>query len=226
MAIVGESGTGKELVARTIHTNSRRKSGPFIEVNCASIPEELIESELFGHVRGAFTGAVADKPGRFEQANGGTIFLDEIGEISPGLQSKLLRFLEEKTFKRVGGLADVRVDVRVIAATNRDLEAEVEAGKFREDLFYRLHVMPLVLPPLRDRQGDVLLLAEYYIDLFNREFKKKVRGLREDAAAAVQHHRWPGNIREMINSGHPREQAIAASLRAVLLPPPTRGCGR
>jgi DNA-binding NtrC family response regulator len=198
--LTGETGTGKDLAAKVIHYNSDRAAKPFVNITCSALPEQLLESELFGHERGAFTDARQQKRGLFETADGGTIFLDEIGEISPGLQSKLLRFLEEKTFKRVGGLADVRVDVRVIAATNRDLEAEVEAGKFREDLFYRLHVMPLVLPPLRDRQGDVLLLAEYYIDLFNREFKKKVRGLREDAAAAVQHHRWPGNIRELRNA--------------------------
>jgi two-component system response regulator AtoC len=155
---------------------------------------------VLGHERGAFTDARQQKRGLFETADGGTVFLDEIGEITAGLQSKLLRFLEEKTFKRVGGLADVRVDVRVIAATNRDLEQEVRAGKFREDLFYRLHVMPLTLPPLRERDGDIRLLIEYYVDRFNREFRKKVRGLNDEAIALLEHYRWPGNIRELRNA--------------------------
>jgi sigma54-dependent transcription regulator len=154
-----------------------------VNITCSALPEQLLESELFGHERGAFTDARQQKRGLFETGDGGTVFLDEIGEITAGLQSKLLRFLEEKTFKRVGGLADVRVDVRVIAATNRDLEQEVKTGKFREDLFYRLHVMPLVLPPLRDRDGDIRLLIDYYIDRFNREFRKKVRGLNAAALA-------------------------------------------
>ena len=198
--LTGETGTGKDLAAKAIHYNSDRAAKPFVNITCSALPEQLLESELFGHERGAFTDARQQKRGLLEIADGGTVFLDEIGEITAGLQSKLLRFLEEKTFKRVGGLADVRVDVRVIAATNKDLEQEVKAGKFREDLFYRLHVMPLLLPPLRDRQGDVLLLAEYYIDRFNREFRKKVRGLNEEAAALVQHFMWPGNIRELRNA--------------------------
>jgi len=198
--LTGETGTGKDLAAKAIHYNSDRAAKPFVNITCSALPEQLLESELFGHERGAFTDARQQKRGLFETADGGTVFLDEIGEITAGLQSKLLRFLEEKTFKRVGGLADVRVDVRVIAATNRDLEQEVKAGKFREDLFYRLHVMPLALPPLRERQGDVLLLAQYYIDRFNREFRKKVRGLNEEAAALVEHFRWPGNIRELRNA--------------------------
>ena len=198
--LTGETGTGKDLAAKAIHYNSARAAKPFVNITCSALPEQLLESELFGHERGAFTDARQQKRGLFETADGGTVFLDEIGEITAGLQSKLLRFLEEKTFKRVGGLADVRVDVRVIAATNRDLEQEVNAGKFREDLFYRLHVMPVSLPPLRERQGDVLLLAQYYIDRFNVEFRKKVRGLNEETAELVQHFRWPGNIRELRNA--------------------------
>jgi transcriptional regulator with PAS, ATPase and Fis domain len=189
--LTGETGTGKDLAAKAIHYNSDRAARPFVNITCSALPEQLLESELFGHERGAFTDARQQKRGLFETADGGTVFLDEIGEITAGLQSKLLRFLEEKTFKRVGGLADVRVDVRVIAATNRDLEHEVKAGKFREDLFYRLHVMPLMLPPLRERLGDIRLLVDYYIDRFNREFRKKVRGLNRDALALLEHYRWP-----------------------------------
>jgi len=198
--LTGETGTGKDLAAKAIHYNSDRTARPFVNITCSALPEQLLESELFGHERGAFTDARQQKRGLFETADGGTVFLDEIGEITAGLQSKLLRFLEEKTFKRVGGLADVRVDVRVIAATNRDLEQEVNAGKFREDLFYRLHVMPLVLPPLRDRNGDIRLLTDYYVDRFNREFRKKVRGLTDQAMAVLEHYRWPGNIRELRNA--------------------------
>ena len=198
--LTGETGTGKDLAAKAIHYNSDRAARPFVNITCSALPEQLLESELFGHERGAFTDARQQKRGLFETADGGTVFLDEIGEITAGLQSKLLRFLEEKTFKRVGGLADVRVDVRVIAATNRDLEQEVNAGKFREDLFYRLHVMPLVLPPLRDRNGDIRLLTDYYVDRFNREFRKKVRGLTDQAMAVLEHYRWPGNIRELRNA--------------------------
>ena len=175
--LTGETGTGKDLAAKAIHYHSDRAAKPFVNITCSALPEQLLESELFGHERGAFTDARQQKRGLFETADGGTVFLDEIGEMTPALQSKLLRFLEEKTFKRVGGLADVRVDVRVIAATNRNLEDEVKAGRFREDLFYRLQVMPILLPPLRERRGDVMLLAEWYIDRYNREFRKRVRGL-------------------------------------------------
>jgi transcriptional regulator with PAS, ATPase and Fis domain len=171
-----------------------------VNITCSALPEALLESELFGHERGAFTDARQQKRGLFETADGGTVFLDEIGEMTPALQSKLLRFLEEKTFKRVGGLADIRVDVRVIAATNRNLEDEVNAGKFREDLFYRLQVMPILLPPLRERRGDVLLLAEWYIDRYNREFRKRVRGLTPQASELLLHYRWPGNVRELRNA--------------------------
>jgi transcriptional regulator with PAS, ATPase and Fis domain len=177
-----------------------RRDKPMVSLNCGAMPETLLESELFGHMRGAFTGADSNKKGLLEVAEKGTIFLDEIGEMMPGLQSKLLRFLEEKTFKRVGGLADVRVDVRVIAATNRQLEAEVEAGKFREDLFYRLQVMPIMLPPLRERAGDIPLLVSYYVDRYNREFKKRVRGVTPEAMALLEQYRWPGNIRELRNT--------------------------
>jgi DNA-binding NtrC family response regulator len=198
--LTGETGTGKDLAAKAIHYNSDRAARPFVNITCSALPEQLLESELFGHERGAFTDARQQKHGLFETADGGTVFLDEVGEMMPGLQSKLLRFLEEKTFKRVGGLADVRVDVRVIAATNRHLEAEVEAGKFREDLFYRLQVMPILLPALRERTGDIPLLVAYYVDRYNREFKKRVRGVTPEAIAMLEEYRWPGNIRELRNT--------------------------
>ncbi|HEY1304252.1 MAG TPA: sigma-54 dependent transcriptional regulator [Vicinamibacterales bacterium] len=198
--LTGETGTGKDLAAKAVHYNSNRASRSFVNITCSALPEQLLESELFGHERGAFTDARQQKRGLFETADGGTIFLDEIGEMTPSLQSKLLRFLEEKAFKRVGGLADVRVDVRVVAATNRDLEEEVKAGKFREDLFYRLQVMPILLPPLRERRGDIPLLASYYIDRFNREFRKRVRGLSRAAAALLEQYQWPGNVRELRNA--------------------------
>jgi DNA-binding NtrC family response regulator len=198
--LTGETGTGKDLAAKAVHYNSDRASRAFVNITCSALPEQLLESELFGHERGAFTDARQQKRGLFETADGGTVFLDEIGEMTPALQSKLLRFLEEKAFKRVGGLADVRVDVRVIAATNRDLEEEVKAGKFREDLFYRLQVMPILLPPLRERKGDVPLLAAYYIERFNREFKKRVRGLSAAATQLLEQYQWPGNVRELRNA--------------------------
>lgn len=198
--LTGETGTGKDLAAKAIHYNSARGGQPFVNITCSALPDQLLESELFGHERGAFTDARQQKRGLFEMAGGGTLFLDEIGEITPGLQAKLLRFLEEKTFKRVGGLTDIRVDVRVIAATNRDLIAEVRAGRFREDLFYRLQVMPIELPPLRDRHGDVRLLASYFVDLYNREFKKRILGLMPATMKALDRHHWPGNIRELRNT--------------------------
>ncbi len=198
--LTGETGTGKDLAAKAIHYNSERAAKPFINITASALPEQLLESELFGHERGAFTDARQQKRGLLETADGGTVFLDEIGEISPGLQSKLLRFLEEKTFKRVGGLADIRVDVRVIAATNRNLEADVQAGKFREDLFYRLQVMPIALPPLRERIGDIPRLVNYYIDRYNREFRKRVKGASPEALAMLEQYRWPGNIRELRNA--------------------------
>jgi DNA-binding NtrC family response regulator len=198
--LTGESGTGKDLAAKVLHYNSGRAHRPFVNITCSAIPETLLESELFGHERGAFTDARQQKKGLFETADGGTVFLDEIGEMTPALQSKLLRFLEEKAFKRVGGLADIHVDVRVIAATNRNLEEEVTAGKFREDLFYRLQVMPVPLPPLRERLGDVPVLAAFFIDLYNREFRKRVRGLTSAATKLLEQYQWPGNIRELRNA--------------------------
>jgi DNA-binding NtrC family response regulator len=198
--LTGESGTGKDLAAKAIHYNSDRAPRPFVNITCSALPEQLLESELFGHERGAFTDARQQKRGLFETADGGTVFLDEIGEMTLALQAKVLRFLEDKTFKRVGGLSDITVDVRVVAATNRDLEQEVVAGRFREDLFYRLQVMPLTLPPLRDRAGDIPLLARYYVDRYNGEFRKHVRGLTPEAIAQLESYLWPGNVRELRNA--------------------------
>jgi len=198
--LTGESGTGKDLAAKVIHYNSGRSSKAFMNITCSALPEALLESELFGHERGAFTGADRQKRGLFETADGGTVFLDEIGEMQVGLQAKLLRFLEEKTFKRVGSTADIRVDVRVIAATNRNLQEEVRANRFREDLFYRLNVLPIPLPPLRERADDVPLLVEFYIDAYNTEFKKRIRGVTADAMAQLRRYPWPGNIRELRNA--------------------------
>jgi two-component system response regulator AtoC len=198
--LTGESGTGKDLAAKTIHYNSDRAAKPFMNITCSALPEALLESELFGHERGAFTDARQQKLGLLESAEGGTVFLDEIGEMVPGLQAKLLRFLEEKAFKRVGGAGDVRVDARVIAATNRDLDEAVKQGRFREDLYYRLNVMQIALPPLRSHVADVPLLVNYYIDLFNREFRKKVRGATAEAMTVLKAYRWPGNIRELRNA--------------------------
>jgi two-component system, NtrC family, response regulator AtoC len=213
--LTGETGTGKDLAAKAIHFNSDRAAKPFVNITCTALPEQLLESELFGHERGAFTDARQQKRGLFETADGGTVFLDEIGEMAPGLQAKLLRFLEERTFKRVGGLADIRVDVRVIAATNRDLEAGVKAGTFREDLFYRLQVMPILLPALRERKGDIRLLADYYIDRYNREFRKQVKGVTPEALSLIEQYRWPGNVRELRNA---IERAMLLVDRAWLLP--------
>jgi two-component system, NtrC family, response regulator AtoC len=195
----GESGTGKDLAAKIIHYNSARAAKPFMNITCSALPDTLLESELFGHERGAFTDARQQKIGLLESSDGGTVFLDEIGEMVPALQAKVLRFLEEKAFKRVGGSADVRVDVRVIAATNRDLEEAVRAGRFREDLYYRLNVMQVMLPPLRERSTDVPLLVAYYVDVFNREFRKQVRGATPQAMALLKAYRWPGNVRELRN---------------------------
>ena len=197
--LTGESGTGKDLVAKVIHYNSARASRPFMNITCSALPEHLLESELFGHERGAFTDARMQKRGLLESADGGTVFLDEIGEMVPALQAKLLRFLEEKSFKRVGGAADIRVDVRVIAATNRNLEEEVAKGRFRSDLFYRLNVLPMPLPALREHSADVPMLVEYYIDTYNSEFKKRILGLSAQAATLLQAYGWPGNVRELRN---------------------------
>jgi len=198
--LTGESGTGKDLAAKVLHFNSDRANRPFVNITCSAIPETLLESELFGHERGAFTDARQQKRGLFEQADGGTVFLDEIGEMVPALQSKLLRFLEEKAFKRVGGSQDLHVDVRVIAATNRDLPDQVRAGHFREDLFYRLNVLPIALPPLRAHLDDVPALVGFYVDLFNREFRKQVRGASTEALRELRAYGWPGNIREVRNA--------------------------
>jgi two-component system, NtrC family, response regulator AtoC len=222
--ITGESGTGKELVARALHEHSSRKDKPFIKVNCAAIPKELIESELFGYERGAFTGAVASKPGRFELANGGTLFLDEIGEIPIEMQVKLLRALQESEFERVGGIKTIRVDVRLVAATNRDLKKLISAGSFREDLFYRLNVVPIRLPALRERTGDIPLLAEHFLTKFNGRLRKKVEGLDPDATEVLAQYPWPGNIRELENV---IERAVLfcdeSRLHAKDLPPDVRG---
>jgi DNA-binding NtrC family response regulator len=196
----GESGTGKDLAAKTIHFNSDRGARPFMNITCSALPDALLESELFGHERGAFTDARNQKIGLLESADGGTVFLDEIGEMVPALQAKLLRFLEEKAFKRVGGSGDVRVDVRVIAATNRDLEDAVKTGEFREDLYYRLNVMQITLPSLRQHPADIPLLLNHYIDVFNREFRKNIRGASPEASELLKAYRWPGNIRELRNA--------------------------
>ena len=197
--LTGESGTGKDLLAKVIHYTSDRAARPFMNITCSALPEQLLESELFGHERGAFTDARLQKRGLLETADGGTVFLDEIGEMVPALQAKLLRFLEEKAFKRVGGAHDIRVDVRVIAATNRNLEEEVAKGRFRSDLYYRLNVLPISIPPLRAHPEDVALLVEYFIDGFNTEFRKKVLGASAAAYTTLERYGWPGNVRELRN---------------------------
>ncbi len=197
--ITGENGTGKEFVARNIHLNSQRRGRPFIEVNCAAIPEELIESELFGHEKGSFTGATAKKIGKFDLADKGTIFLDEIGDMSLKTQAKILRILQEQTFERVGGTEQIRVDVRVIAATNKDLKAEIANGNFREDLFYRLNVIPFVVPPLRERREDIPLFIAHFLNEFSRETSRDIHSVSEDAMEALANYNWPGNVRELKN---------------------------
>ena len=197
--LTGESGTGKDLVAKVIHYTSDRAARPFMNITCSALPEQLLESELCGHERGAFTDARLQKRGLLETADGGTVFLDEIGEMVPALQAKLLRFLEEKAFKRVGGAHDIRVDVRVVAATNRNLEEEVAKGRFRSDLYYRLNVLPISIPPLRSHAEDVPLLVEYFIDGFNTEFRKRVQGANPAAIAVLERYGWPGNVRELRN---------------------------
>jgi transcriptional regulator with PAS, ATPase and Fis domain len=198
--VTGESGTGKEVVAGAIHQAGPRAEGPFVAVNCAAIPDTLLESELFGHERGAFTGADRQRPGRFERAAGGTLFLDEVAELSLPVQAKLLRVLQEREFERVGGTTTLRADVRVIAATNRDLAPRVAAGQFREDLFYRLDVFAVHLPPLRERGDDVLLLADHFVRTLGARMGKGEPGLSRDAREALLHHPWPGNIRELANA--------------------------
>lgn len=197
--INGETGTGKGLVAKAIHSSSYRKDKPFVAINCGAIPENLLESELFGHVKGAFTGATSAKIGKFEVANGGTIFLDEIGDMSPDLQVKVLKVLEEREFEPVGGCKSVRVDVRIIAATHRDLEEEVQKGNFREDLFYRLYVIPIQLPALQDRPVDVPLLTHYFLNKLNQDKNTHVCGISQGAMEILMQHTWPGNVRELAN---------------------------
>jgi len=197
--IYGKTRTGKELVARTIHALSRRRNGPFIEVNCAAIPEELIESELFGHMKGSFTGATADRRGKFETADEGTLFLDEIGDMSVKTQAKVLRALQEQVVEPVGGTGSVKVDVRVIAATNKDLTTEIRGGRFREDLYFRLNVIPIFVPPLRDRESDVMLLADHFIAELAKEYGRRPKRFDSGAAAGLRAYRWPGNVRELHN---------------------------
>jgi transcriptional regulator with GAF, ATPase, and Fis domain len=197
--ITGETGTGKELIARAIHRRSQRSSRAFVSVNCAAIPRDLIASELFGHEKGSFTGATQRRLGRFELAGGGTIFLDEIGELPPETQIALLRVLQEHEFERVGGTRSIQTDVRVIAATNGDLKAAIAAGSFRSDLFYRLNVFPLEIPSLRERREDIPVLVEYFIDRFGRKAGKNIRGVSKQTLAALQSYPWPGNIRELQN---------------------------
>lgn len=198
--IYGESGTGKELIARAIHYNGNRKNAPFVVVNCASIPRELLESELFGHEKGSFTGAHQRKLGKFEIANGGTIFLDEVGELEMLLQSKLLRVIQEKAFDRVGGTELIKTDVRIISATNRDLKDAVSKKEFREDLFYRLNSFPIYIPPLRHRKGDILVLAQHFLESLNKKLGKDVKGFSKKALKLIYDYPWPGNIREMENT--------------------------
>jgi two-component system response regulator PilR (NtrC family) len=204
--IFGESGTGKELIARAIHFNSSRREKPFVTVNCGALPESLLESELFGHMKGSFTGAVANKEGLFEVAHEGSIFLDEIGDTSPSIQVKLLRVLQEKEFRRVGGTKNIRVDVRIIAATNKDLEKAISEGKFREDLYYRLDVIPIYLPPLRERVEDIPLLSDHFLKRFNQSLGKQVNDITAQAMKLLAGHEWRGNVRELENV---MERAVA-----------------
>jgi transcriptional regulator with PAS, ATPase and Fis domain len=197
--LLGETGTGKELIAKAIHQLSRRGSGPFVRVNCGALSESLLESELFGHVRGSFTGAIANRTGRFEAAHTGTVFLDEIDSTTPKLQVKLLRVLQEREFERVGDTQTIRVDTRVIAASNRDLLAEVEARRFREDLYYRLNVVPIRLPPLRERTEDIAELVGYFLSIYNEDNDRYVAHIDRKALAALENYHWPGNVRELQN---------------------------
>jgi two-component system NtrC family response regulator/two-component system response regulator HydG len=222
--ILGESGTGKEIIAHALHEESPRRDKPFVKVSCAALSETLLESELFGHERGSFTGAAGRREGRFELADGGTLFLDEIGEISPATQIKLLRVLQTREFERVGGTQTLKIDVRLVAATNRDLGAEVKAGKFREDLYYRLNVVAVTLPPLRRRKGDLPALASHFIEKYARLYGKDVRGLGHGTLNALLAHDWPGNVRELENA---IERAVvlaqSAEITADDLPPSLRG---
>lgn len=198
--ILGESGTGKELIANAIHYNSPRRNEPFVKISCAALPETLLEAELFGYEKGAFTGAVKQKKGRFELADKGTFFLDEVGEISPAIQVKLLRVLQEKKFERLGGTETISADVRIICATQRDLKKEVKSGAFREDLYYRLNVVPITLPPLRERQGDIMLLTNHFLKYFAEQYKKPIKGISIDAMEILLKYPFPGNVRELENT--------------------------
>jgi DNA-binding NtrC family response regulator len=198
--IVGESGTGKELVARAMHQKSNRKRGPFIALNCGAFPREILENELFGHEKGAFTGAITEKPGAFELADGGTLFLDEVAEMEPDIQVKFLRALEQRAFRRLGGKKELEVDIRIVAATNKNIEDALREGKLREDLYHRLAVIPLYLPPLRERAGDVRLLAEEFLQRFSKEQEKNIKGFSEGAREYLEMYRWPGNVRELRNA--------------------------
>ncbi len=197
--LIGESGTGKELIAKAIHFESDRSKGPFLAINCAAIPENLLEAELFGYEKGAFTGALVSKPGKFELANGGTIFLDEIGDLPLALQAKLLRVIQDKTFERIGGTKSIKVDIRIIAATNKDLEEMVKNGKFREDLYFRLNVIPIYLPPLRERKEDIPLLIDHFLKKFNKEYGKNI-SINKSAMEKLINYSWPGNVRELENT--------------------------
>ena len=223
MLIQGESGTGKELFARAIHESSERKDKPFVVINCSAYPDTLLESELFGHEKGAFTGAIRQRAGRFEQADGGTVFLDEIGEIPPPAQIKLLRVLQTQSFERVGGERTLKVNVRILAATNKDLSREVQNGKFREDLFYRLNVIPISLPPLRERNNDIPLLANHFLRRFGSEQRKDIREFSPEAIRMILDYSWPGNVRELENSvEHAMVLAKGNRIEASDLPPALR----
>ncbi len=215
MLITGESGTGKELVARALHEKSTRRERPFVAVNCAALSESLFESELFGHEKGAFTGAVSLKRGRFELAQGGTIFLDEVGELALPLQAKLLRVLQQREFERVGGTQVLSLDIRVIAATNRDLSDDVREGKFREDLYHRLNVVTLLSPPLRDRREDIPLLASYFLDRSAQRCKRHMQGISKEAETILMQYGWPGNVRELENA---MERAVVLGVSDWVLP--------
>ncbi|MDI6686593.1 MAG: sigma-54 dependent transcriptional regulator [Desulfobacterales bacterium] len=213
--ITGESGTGKELVAMAIHENSSRKDKSFVVINCGGIPENLLESELFGYMKGSFSGAAADKAGLFEVAHKGTVFLDEIGELPPFLQVKLLRVVQEKTFRRIGGAEDIKVDVRIISATNQDLAQKVKSGGFREDLYYRLNVIPVEIPPLRERNEDIPLLTSYFIEKYSKEFKKEIKKISPYALQLLMQHPFPGNVRELENI---IERSVALETTNIILP--------
>jgi len=224
--ILGESGTGKELTANAIHNESRRKGGPFVPINCGALPENILESELFGHVRGAFTGAIREKKGRFELADGGTLFLDEVGELSPAFQVRLLRVLQEKRFEKVGGEKSISVDVRIVSATNRDLRQMVADGEFREDLFYRLCVVPITLPPLRDRREDIPLIIEQVLEQIRDESGKDIRSISSEAVQVLMGGRWQGNIRELINAlQYASVRCQGTEIEASHLPPDVLSAG-